>query len=371
VSKFAITALGILTILGLVIAGAPLAQASTNAQAACVETYTVVAGDLLSRIAERYLGDLKAYPQIVTATNEAAKTDTSFKTIADPNIIEVGQKLCIPARAAGTTPAANTTPSANTTPTITSSQTVSPTVTTGTTVTTTATVTATAATTTTVSATPTPPPGSLEGTYIASLPAADASALLWQVFLGPNGNAAWLSNYVGKGTINATGVWEQTSATTVTVTLIQEEDRNIHEVFMFEVQGDKLVATQYNQSRYGDSGITLFKADKQVTGTVTYLEKIALPNDAVLEVYLLDATTPNAPATYISGYSASTHGDQVPLTFNLPYDSLQTLANGRYVVEAYISANGKLLFRNNSGLAVITNGAPTTNVEIVTSQVTQ
>ena len=85
--------LAVLTILGLIFAGAPLVQAATNAQAAkCADTYTVAAGDTLSLIAQKTLGDLKAYTQIVDATNAAAKVDTSFKTIADPNIIEVGQK---------------------------------------------------------------------------------------------------------------------------------------------------------------------------------------------------------------------------------------------------------------------------------------
>ncbi len=367
-SKFAITALGVLTILSLVIAGAPLAQAHTNAQAACVETYTVVAGDFLSTIAEKYLGDLKAYPQIVEATNNAAKTDPSFKTIADPNIIEVGQKLCIPAKAAGTTttPAANTTPSATITPgtpvtvTVTAGVTVSPT-----TPAATATVTATAPTTTTVATTPTPAPGSLEGTYIKWGPAADASGLLTQLFLAPNSNASWLDNYVGKGTINSTGVWAQTGETRLALTLIKQDGRNIKQEFTFDIQGGNLVATQYDQGLYGESGITFYRADGTVKGTVSYVEKIALPEDAVYEVYLVDVTDATAPGIYISGISNRTNGDQVPLAFELPYASSQLKPDGKYVVQAFISSNGKLLFKNDSGVAVITNGAPTSAVQVV------
>ena len=75
---------------------APMSQASAqNAQ--CEQTYVVQAGDWLSTIAQKFLGDVKAYDAIVTATNEAAKTDSSFTAITDPNKIEVGQKLCIPA----------------------------------------------------------------------------------------------------------------------------------------------------------------------------------------------------------------------------------------------------------------------------------
>ncbi len=366
-NKLAVTALTLIVVFMIGLASVPLVHAQGNAQgAACVETYTVAAGDTLGAIAQKYLGAIEAYSQIFTATNEAAKSDPSFKTIADANVIEVGQKVCIPAKAAGaaTTPVANTTPSA-----ITPSATISPTVTSSTPVTATETVTTTLPTTTTVEV-PTPTPGTFEGTYIASTRAADAPALLWQVFLGPNSNASWLSNYVGKGTINATGVWAQTSANTLALTLIQRDGQNIGEKFIFEVQGDKLVATQYNQSLYGSSGIALYKADAQVTGTVTYLQKISLPDDAVIEVYLLDVSKADTPAEFISGVSYRANGDQVPLEFSIPYASSQINAGGRYIVQAFISSGDKLLFRNTNGVAVITNGAPTSNVEIVVEQPT-
>lgn len=513
-SKLAFPALAVLTIFGLLLASAPLVQASRSAQAACVETYTVVAGDTLGTIAQKYLGEIAAYPQIVTATNAAAAGDTSFAKIADANIIEIGWKLCIPAKAP-TTPGATTasaTPATATTtaPTVAPTPTVAPltlaqlgnatytvegapngtaTLTEGkvvisdtvqftaqvaepvangtlnnspyaavqlitqpggsgtfsyvaavpnnngapgtgvtallgdrikvtaisiadnaikvdwldrkaeepmtaeptvattkyfvlnasgalvegqptppTPVATTASPTASA---TDAAASPTPAPGSPEGTYISSRPAADASALLWQVFLAGNGEASWLSNYVGKGTINATGTWSMLSETTLEIVLIRQEDRNINEKFVFEIQGDKLVATQYNQSLYGDSGITLYKADANVTGNVTYVEKIALPDDAVIEVYLVDVTNPEAPGTFISGISERANGQQVPISFSLPYDSLQINPAGHYIVQAFISANGQLLFSNAAGVAVITNGAPTSNVEVVVSQPAQ
>src|SRR5581483_5184503 len=85
--------------------------ASVHAQTAtCDQTYTVVAGDTLANIAQKFLGDLKAYQQIADATNAANKTDSSFAAIADVNKIDVGQKLCIPAKSASapsTTPVAS------------------------------------------------------------------------------------------------------------------------------------------------------------------------------------------------------------------------------------------------------------------------
>lgn len=63
----------------------------------CADTYTVQADDWLSKIADRFLGNVLAYPAIVDATNAAANADDSFTAIRNADLIEVGQKLCIPA----------------------------------------------------------------------------------------------------------------------------------------------------------------------------------------------------------------------------------------------------------------------------------
>lgn len=94
------SALLIFTLLlsGLLAARPALAQTST-APAACASTVTVQAGDTLSTIALRTLGSMGAYTRIVTATNAAAAQDSSFATIANPNQLVVGWKLCLPAGA--------------------------------------------------------------------------------------------------------------------------------------------------------------------------------------------------------------------------------------------------------------------------------
>jgi iron(III) transport system substrate-binding protein len=60
------------------------------------EEYTVQADDWLSKLAEKNYGDVLAWPVIWKATNAKAETDDSFAVIANPNVIEVGQKLWIP-----------------------------------------------------------------------------------------------------------------------------------------------------------------------------------------------------------------------------------------------------------------------------------
>jgi large repetitive protein len=60
------------------------------------EAYVVQADDWLSKIADKFYGDISAYPTIVEATNAKAKEDSSFTVIANPDLIEIGQKLWIP-----------------------------------------------------------------------------------------------------------------------------------------------------------------------------------------------------------------------------------------------------------------------------------
>ncbi|MFN8457629.1 MAG: molybdate ABC transporter substrate-binding protein [Anaerolineae bacterium] len=70
---------------------APPAQ-TTN----CAQDYTIQADDWLSKIAEKFLGDIQAYPAIVTVTNKKHTTDAAYAEITDPNIIEIGWKICVP-----------------------------------------------------------------------------------------------------------------------------------------------------------------------------------------------------------------------------------------------------------------------------------
>jgi heat shock protein HslJ len=89
--------------------------AAPPGQASDGEVYTVQAGDWLSKLAEKYYGDPRAYPMIVEATNAKATEDSSFTVIDNPDLIKVGQKLWIPAQAGQTaapSPAATATPPA-------------------------------------------------------------------------------------------------------------------------------------------------------------------------------------------------------------------------------------------------------------------
>jgi carbonic anhydrase/nucleoid-associated protein YgaU len=88
---------GRITAVGETAPGSEEAEVQTEGAApGCAEDYTVQADDWLSKIADKFYGDILAYPVIFDATNAAAAQNDSYAVIADPDVIEVGQVLCIP-----------------------------------------------------------------------------------------------------------------------------------------------------------------------------------------------------------------------------------------------------------------------------------
>jgi molybdate transport system substrate-binding protein len=78
----------------LSVLAAPPRQATS-----CAEDYIVQADDWLSKISEKFLGDVQAYPAIVTATNKQHAVDATYAEITNRDVIEIGWKICIPSAA--------------------------------------------------------------------------------------------------------------------------------------------------------------------------------------------------------------------------------------------------------------------------------
>lgn len=76
-----------------------IAQAAPPPQAEEGQEYFVQADDWLSKLADRYYSDIFAWPTIFEATNAMAAEDDTFAVIENPDVIEIGQKLWIPAAA--------------------------------------------------------------------------------------------------------------------------------------------------------------------------------------------------------------------------------------------------------------------------------
>lgn len=97
----------------------------------------------------------------------------------------------------------------------------------------------------------------------------------------------------------------------------------------------------------------------KITGTVTYLQRIALPADAVIKVQLADVSRADASAIVLGEQVIQAGGKQVPYAFEIFYDPAQIDPRYSYAVQARIQHNGKLMFINDTRYSVITHGAPT------------
>jgi len=109
--------------------------------------------------------------------------------------------------------------------------------------------------------------------------------------------------------------------------------------------------------------------DSLVSGNVVYLDRSALPENAVVEVELVDASRADAPATVLASYSTTTAGAQQPFPFELAYDPAQISPGALVLVQARITVDGQLRYISQTAIPVITNGAPTTGIEVLVSPV--
>ncbi|MCB0155345.1 MAG: extracellular solute-binding protein [Anaerolineae bacterium] len=89
--------LSIAILFALLVAIVP-ASLVTAAPPAQGEDYTVQADDWLSKLADKFYGDVNAYWAIMSATNQANAEDPSYAKIENPDTIEVGSKLAIPSQ---------------------------------------------------------------------------------------------------------------------------------------------------------------------------------------------------------------------------------------------------------------------------------
>ncbi|RZR30987.1 YbaY family lipoprotein [Vibrio vulnificus] len=130
-------------------------------------------------------------------------------------------------------------------------------------------------------------------------------------------------------------------------------------VMMSVFFGALLAGCQTSEPLVKDQGI------QTISGTVFYRERIALPEDAAVTLVLEDVSLADAPAKVIAKHKFITNGKQVPLSFDLAYDSKKIIANHRYNVRARIEVNGRLRFISDTIVPVITVEANTHNVEIM------
>ncbi len=117
----------------------------------------------------------------------------------------------------------------------------------------------------------------------------------------------------------------------------------------------------------GEAEAPVEEATATVTGTVTYLQRIALPDDAVITVQVINVSVADAPAEVLGEQVIETGGQQVPIPFEVTYNPDEINENLMYGVSARLEdGEGNLLFINDTVIPVITQGSATEDVEIMT-----
>jgi len=105
-----------------------------------------------------------------------------------------------------------------------------------------------------------------------------------------------------------------------------------------------------------------------VTGTVSYLQRMALPRNAVIEVQLHDASLQDAAANVVAEDRITLGDRQVPVSFELKVDASKIDAKHKYSVSARILVDDKPWFGSDKAYPVLTGGNPS-HVDMVLKQV--
>ncbi|HMQ29962.1 MAG TPA: YbaY family lipoprotein [Chloroflexaceae bacterium] len=99
----------------------------------------------------------------------------------------------------------------------------------------------------------------------------------------------------------------------------------------------------------------------EVTGTITYRDRVALPANAVVTVQIARVYADRGPEI-ISERSFPTNGAQQPFAYRFDYDPGRIDQNASYTVQSNINVGGQVRYSTNTIVPVITRGNPTQNV---------
>jgi putative lipoprotein len=102
-----------------------------------------------------------------------------------------------------------------------------------------------------------------------------------------------------------------------------------------------------------------------VWGTITKLDRMALPSGTRAKVLLVDGARMDAPAVELGSFAISTLGNQVPLHFLISYDPARTAAPASPLLQARIEdADGKLLYITDTANPIPNTGPAPSPIEL-------
>jgi uncharacterized lipoprotein YbaY len=107
-----------------------------------------------------------------------------------------------------------------------------------------------------------------------------------------------------------------------------------------------------------DKPLKASRAAASITGTVSYLERITLPPNAVMQVRLEDVSLADAPAKTIAQQRIPLGDRQVPVPFELKFDPTKIDERHTYVVTARIVVDDQVRFLSDKAYPVLTRDNP-------------
>ena len=117
-----------------------------------------------------------------------------------------------------------------------------------------------------------------------------------------------------------------------------------------------------------DKPMNAIETPGTVSGTVTYMVRMALPPEAVVDVQLQDVSRADAKATVIAEEKITVGDRQVPIPFELKVEPGKIEPSHTYAVRAEIVVDGQMRFTSEQAYNVLTKGNPA-KVEIVVKPV--
>lgn len=102
-----------------------------------------------------------------------------------------------------------------------------------------------------------------------------------------------------------------------------------------------------------------------VWGTLTKLDRMALPAGTKAKVLVVDGARMDAPAVELGSAIFTTTGNQVPLNFLVTFDAVRTAAPAKPMLQARIeSAKGQLMYITDTVNALPNETAPASPIEL-------
>jgi putative lipoprotein len=211
------------------------------------------------------------------------------------------------------------------------------------------------------------------GTYTGVVPCADCGGIRTTITLRDDGTYERQRLYLGKSStpIRDSGrfSWNETGS----IVMLAPADGTAQmyqvgedQIFHLDRSGNRItgdLAAQY-VLRQSEQPMPLQDSSSGIiSGTVSYRERIALPPDAAVEIVLLDVSRMDVAATTIAEQTIDPAG-QIPIHFELVYDTAAIDQGMQYAVRATIKRHGNYLFVTDRSHPVLTRGNPD-RVELV------